>query len=390
MTQTLPKPQTQATAVPTRQRRWWQFALEFVVLFPLAILALEGLLNLSGVGQEEFLEPDAELGVRHIPGQKVVWRLEGFSNESFNRAGLRDTEHALTKPADVFRIALLGDSATEGMQVTLDKTYGKQLEKMLNSRGIDTVGKRFEVINFGCSSYSNGQEMLQLKSKVLPYKPDLVVLMYNRGDFVENIRDPRTLKAEPRPYFYRDAAGNLVQDNAVMEVNKHGFEPHPVAQFLQRNSRIYGILSHLNLALSLNEPLYAKIKGTLTKKLDRSTAEIYANYKQTYPIQDVWGVTEAIIKNTHQICVENNSKFIVVCFPNIVNDKDYTAQIKRLGAMSKEMNFGYCDLTYSYMYSKDPKALFLKYHFSNAGHELAAQALNGLTRNMLSQAEATH
>lgn len=331
-------------------------------------------MNFAGVGQEEFLEPDPTLGVKHIAGKKVVWRLEGYSDESFSSAGLRDTEHAIAKPNGVFRIALLGDSATEGMQVPLSSTYGKQLERILNEKRF-VKGKSIEVINFGCSSYSNGQELLQLEHNVLPYKPDLVILMYNRGDFVENIRDPRTLKAEPRPYFYRNETGELQQDNAVLEANKHIFTPQPLVDFFRRNSRIYGILQHLNLALSLNEPLYAKIKGTLTKKLDRAGAATLANYKQTYPIQDVWQVTESIVRKTKETCKQNDAQFMVVCFPNIVCDKDYTAQIKRLSEMSGQENFFFSDLTYIYMRSKDPKELFLKYHFSSAGHQLAAQSI---------------
>lgn len=384
MTQTIIKPalldQAPPKMVPHHKR--WQRAVELILVFPLMLLMLEGVLNVAGVGQEEFLQPDPVLGVKHIPGKKVVWRLEGYSDESFSSAGLRDTEHTVAKPDGVFRIALLGDSATEGMQVPLPDTYGKQLELILNNKNA-VKGKKVEVINFGCSSYSNGQEMLQLQHEALRYSPDLVVLMYNRGDFVENIRDPRTLKAEPRPYFYRSATGELQQDNAVMEANKNIFEPKPISEFLRNNSRIYGILSHLNLALSLNEPLYAKIKGTLTKKIDRAGAAAAANYRQTYPIQDVWQVTESIIQKTRVMCQSRGIKFMVACFPNIVCDKDYTAQIKRIGELSKETNFGFVDLTYIYMYSKDPKGLFLKYHFSSAGHRLAAESIEQQSRQLL-------
>ena len=376
MTQTLTKirPEAALPSSPPRHYKWWRTALELTILLPLGVLLLEGGFNLAGVGEEEFLEPDATLGVRHIAGKKVVWRLEGYSDESFNSAGLRDSEHPISKSPAVYRVALLGDSATEGMQVPLGDTYGKQMERLLNAGG-GLGGKPVEVINFGCSSYSNGQELLQLKHQVLAYSPDLVVMMYNRGDYVENIRDPRTLKAEPRPYFYRDAAGSLQQDNAVMEANKHLYKRQPLTEFLRKNSRIYGVLSHLNLALSLNEPMYAKLKNSLSKKLDRAAAATNASYKQTYPIQDVWQVTESIVKETGSICARNGAKFMVVCFPNIVNDNDYKNQIKRLQSLSDPLKYAFADLTYPFMYSADAKTLFLKYHFSSAGHKLAAEKI---------------
>lgn len=375
--------QTSGNRPPVNSNRsWLRTIAELIVILPISLLLLEGGLNLAGVGQEEFLEPDPVLGVRHIAGKKVVWRLEGFSDESFSAAGLRDTEHSVNKPSGVFRVALLGDSATEGMQVPLADTYGKQLELLLNKEG-GLKGQPVEVINFGCSSYSNGQELIQLKHQVLQYQPDLVVLMYNRGDYVENIRDPRTPKAEPRPYFYCEQNGELQQDRSIMDANKALYDPQPVTDFLRRNSRIYGVLQHLNLALSLNEAAYAKIKNSISKKLDRRPNGEKA-YVQPYPIQNVWNVTESIIKEIQTTCKQNQASMLVVCFPNIVNDKDYKTQIKRLGEIAPVEDFGFIDLTYPFMYSKDPKALFLKYHFSSAGHRMAAESLKKLCQQRCS------
>lgn len=364
--------------VSTR-RPWWRHALELSLVVPLSLVLLEGLLHLAGVGQEEFLEPDKTIGVRHIAGKKVVWRLEGLSEETLSSAGLRDVEHTIAKPAGTIRIALLGDSATEGLQVPLPDTYGMQLSKLL------VGGKQpIEVINFGCSSYSNGQELLQLRQEVAKYKPDLVVLMYNRGDFVENIRDPRTLKAEPRPYFYL-VNGRLTQDNEVMQANAKTFAPQPVLQFLRNNSCIYGILSHLNLTLTLNEPAYSKLRNSIMKKLDRETKAKYAAYRQTYPIQDVWGVTQSIFAEIETECRAQGSRFAVVCFPNIVQDKDYANQIEELRKMASRDRFGYVDLTPDYIGASDPKKLFLKYHFSSAGHELAARKIAPLVDEWLKE-----
>lgn len=355
------------------KRNFFLGCVEFTALLCVGLFALEAFCNFAGVGNEEFLEPDPVLGIRHIAGKKVVWRLEGYSDESLSSQGLRDREHNVQKPANVYRIALLGDSATEGMQVALNKTYGSQLEELLNKQS-GLKGKQVEVLNFGCSSYSNGQEMLQLEQKVAPFQPDLVVLMYNRGDYIENIRDPSTLKAEPRPYYYLGADGSLQQDNTIMEFNKDGFKPQPVIDFLRRNSRIYGVLSHMNLALSLNEMLYTKLRGTVLKMLPGSKTN-WKRIDAPYTITDPWKVTEALFNRINESCKKQNARLMVVCFPNIVNDKIYSQQIADLEKMSAGGNFDYLDLTADYMHSKDPKALFLKYHFSNAGHELAARKI---------------
>lgn len=382
MNSTIEKPQakTQRESKPVEKRGGltWLAPLEFLIALSVGVLAIESFCNFAGVGNEEFLEPDSKLGVRHIAGKKVVWRLEGYSDENLSSQGLRDREHALQKPAGVYRIALLGDSATEGMQVALNKTYGSQLEQLLNNK--EAAGKKVEVLNFGCSSYSNGQEMLQLEQQVRGYQPDLVILMYNRGDYIENIRDPNTMKAEPRPYFYIANDGTLSQDDSIMEFNKDGFKPNPLIDFLRRNSRIYGILTHTNLTLSLNEQLYSKLRGSILKMLPGSKT----NWKPVaapYQHKDPWEISKQIFNRVNSDCKEMNAKFFLVCFPNIVKDKVYGDQIVSLEKQAKENGFAYLDLSPDYLNSSDPKLLFLKYHFSDAGHELSAKRIAEVIRS---------
>ena len=362
-----------AKTAPKPHRPWWQSALQFSITLAIGVLALEAAFNYAGVGNEEFLEPDSKLGVRHIAGKKVVWRLEGYSDEFLSSQGLRDTEHAFAKPADTYRIALLGDSATEGMQVPLSDTYGKQLEQLLGPHLNVTDNRKVEVINFGCSSYSNGQETLQLEQQVAKYNPDLVIMMYNRGDYIENIRDPSTMKAEPRPYFRIDDNGQLVQDDTIMLFNKKGFEPQPVQDFLRKNSRIYGVLTHMNLALSLNELAYSKLRNSILKLLPGAKDQ-WKRVNPPYTIKDPWAVTQTVIARANADCKQLKSKFMLVCFPNIVNDQEYGRQIDSLKKQAADQGFAYLDLT-QYYKGENSKSLFLKYHFSSAGHSVAARRI---------------
>jgi lysophospholipase L1-like esterase len=312
--------------------------------------------------------------VRHIAGKKVVWRLEGFSDEFLSKQGLRDTVHRVAKPAGTYRIALLGDSAVEGLQVLLKDTFAKKLEKLLNTSG--RLPGQIEVINFGCSSFSNGQETIQLEKQVPAFNPDLVIMMYNKGDFVENIRDPNTMNAEPRPYFYLDDSNRLVEDDTILEFNKDAFKAHPVLDFLRNNSRIYGVLNHTNLALSLTEKLYSKMRNSILKLLP-GTKEHWKHTSAPYVIREPWKVTEAIISRANADCKRLNSKFMLVCVPNNVSEKEYSRQLESLGKLAKHQGFMYMDLTPDFICHKNPRDLFLKYHFSAAGHEVAARRIAG-------------
>jgi hypothetical protein len=86
----------------------------------LALAAAEAGLRVAHISYPPpaaFIRYDRDLGWSHKPGAVSEWRYEGFSKVQINSAGLRDREHALAKPPGAFRVAVLGDSMTEALQV---------------------------------------------------------------------------------------------------------------------------------------------------------------------------------------------------------------------------------------------------------------------------------
>jgi lysophospholipase L1-like esterase len=363
-----PVPATTAAPSPNKHRRWWLIAIESAALAVVGIAGLELTLNACGVGMEEILQPDPVMGTTHIPNKQIVWRMEGFSKDQFNSQGLRDVEHSISKPANAYRVALLGDSATEGLQVPTSENYGAFLQKQLN-----VPNKQVEVLNFGTSGYSTGQEVLQYEREAAQYKPDLTILLYNRGDALENIRKPTDLKAEPRPYFYVDAQGNLQTDNAVLQANEQSLKPNPVIDFLRTNSRLYGVLSHANLTLSINEPHYRKVRSWIMTPF--KPRHISRQAPAAYAEQDVWNVTSALISRLDESCRKTGSKLVVVSFPNSVQDPEFGKQIEALHKLGKDKGFSVFDLTPTFRWHPDPKSLFVKYHFSTAGHKVVSEKI---------------
>lgn len=344
----------------------------------LAIAGVETFFNFAGIGMEEILQPDAKLGTRHIPKQHFVWRMEGFSDGVFNSLGQRDTEHALAKAPATFRIALIGDSATESLQVPFSSTYGAQLSRLLN-----VAGKKTEVINFGCSGYGTGQEVLDFEQHVAAYKPDLTILLYNR-DAIENARKPTDFSCEPRPYFYLDAGGNLKEDDRILALYQRVLKPNPPLDFLRANSRIFGVLDHANLTLGIHEPLYRKIRGWLLSSFAVKPPRLQ-QASLPYPPQDQWAVTAALIQRLNEDCRRCGSKFVVVDFPNVVQDPELDRQIKATAALASKNGFGALDLTPAFRLHTDPMSLFLQYHFSARGQTLVANVLAKYLQSYLSQ-----
>jgi len=90
-----------------------------------------------------------------------------------NSEGLRNSEVPEKKKTAEIRILCMGDSWTIGQSVREDKTYPKQLEKMLKEK---YPHKNIRVINGGMFGYSilQGYNLFQKLGPL--YKPDIVIL----------------------------------------------------------------------------------------------------------------------------------------------------------------------------------------------------------------------
>lgn len=337
-----------------------------LTLLPIAvILVVEFFLALANAGQQEYLQPDLKMGMVHIPGKRVTWRMEGYSDDKFNSVGERDIEHAIAKPKGVKRIALIGDSATEGLQVGLEETYARKLQAMLDAK----FSKQFEVLNFACASYSTGQQLVKLRDTVLKYQPDLTVYLYNRHDAYDSVRDPSKKFNDPRPYFFLDEKGVLRQDNSILEAEKDRLAPNAVLDFLRRNSRIYGVMMQTDLYLGVNEPLYRTIRNGLK-------AGVKAHPKPEYGLTNAFQVMLELIKNLNSECAAANSQFAIVMFPKTIEDPIFATQAVYIKKEASQRGYRYLDL--SPMFAAVPdrdKKLYLQVHFSQVGHDLVAKQL---------------
>ncbi len=97
-----------------------------------------------------------------------------------NALGFRDREFIAKKPEGVYRIAVVGDSVTFGWDQRVEDTYPKVLERLLNSS--DGASRRYEVLNLGVVGYNAEQEMELIKTRVLDFQPDLVLVGYCVND----------------------------------------------------------------------------------------------------------------------------------------------------------------------------------------------------------------
>src|SRR5436190_5155876 len=192
------------------------------VLSACAGLALIGVLTLAGAelalralgySAPIWYQPDALLGWTMRPGVQGWYTHEGRAYVEVNAAGWRDRLHALQKPAGTYRIAVIGDSVTEALQLDLQQTFWWQLPEKL--RGCPALASReIEVLNFGASGYGSAQEALLLESTAIRYQPDLVLLAFAGNDVRDN--SLKLTSETDRPFFVLDD-GSLKLNTAFQD-----------------------------------------------------------------------------------------------------------------------------------------------------------------------------
>ena len=70
-----------------------------------------------------------------------------------NSMGMADKEYSLTPPAKTWRIALIGDSVSQGAGTDFGTNYEARLEEHLNQRFAGRGHDRYEILNFAVQGY---------------------------------------------------------------------------------------------------------------------------------------------------------------------------------------------------------------------------------------------
>ncbi len=291
-------------------KRWAAKLLLVAFSFVFALLLAEVALRITGYSYPYFYTFEEQTCWMHRAGAAGWFRKEGEAYIRINSAGMRDIERAKAKPANTYRIALLGDSFVEAFQVPLEETFGHLLEERLGGCS-RTGGRRVEVLNFGVSSYGTAQELIALRSRVWDYDPDMILLAFTPSNDVRN--NSRALEQDVplRPYF-------VMQGNQL--VADMSFRESPVFRKKMSlfNRVLYEAINYsriLQVANSVRE-------GYLTRRKYEQTGaaggpEIGLDYSIFEPPQDekwvdAWHVTEGIITQMNREVQERGASFFVV------------------------------------------------------------------------------
>ena len=284
-------------------KRWLANLSAVAASAGVSLLLTEGALRLARVHYPAFYTVNAERGYGLRAGAEGRWTREGNGQVRVNSAGFRGPEFKLAPPANGLRVAVLGDSFTEALQVDEQATWIQQLQVRLNEDprcpllGGHSAGA--QLFNFGVGGYGTGQELLTWRHLASRYEPALVILTFYPGnDITDN--DPKQRK--DRPVFRLGRGGQLSIDQSFREQPATRWRLSPPGQLVE------SAFNHSRLLQLLNEA-----KNRLAAQRTSPSAMPPAGPPVTAEDSDeAWATTDALIGQLNQEVRAQGARLLVV------------------------------------------------------------------------------
>jgi hypothetical protein len=125
--------------------------------------------------------------VRYAPHQSGIWRVrnEIAAPYAINKQGWNSSvdDYAVERRPGVTRVAVVGDSMVEALQVPHDRSIAERLVTELSH-----AGQPVEVYRFGISGAPLSQYLHMIEREVLLYRPDWIVVVLVHNDFDETFQ----------------------------------------------------------------------------------------------------------------------------------------------------------------------------------------------------------
>ena len=355
----------------------------------LTLLAVEVCFYFARVGDAEHLMPDSVVGFKPFANKRVTQRKEGYGCFLFNRFGMQDDDLDVAKKPGTLRVAIMGDSYVESLQVPRDSNYLKLAQKQLSQE----LAQPVEVLNFGVSNYSVAQDYLRYKTLARQFKPDIVILAFRVDETGKLL--PNTAQALPfvRPVFFVKEKGQLQYDDTVVR----SFTKSAVGRRLQHtawlreHSRIYGLVGTMVESWEAFKQAYS----WPWQKLAPSTFGAGAAPKPGFvpPTDETrskftscyWYMMEALLAQFNRDVVADGARFVIFRTPTVRPGSheltDNSTEDLLLQKSAAKLGIKLFNLNAAYKQNIDPKQCADDFlgggHFTKQLHVWVADQLSG-------------
>ncbi len=283
------------------------------------LLVIEVVLNRTHVfgARRAYVRPDPFLRYRFQPNAPYWFHQENDHAISghINSAGWRDRERTTLPDDNVYRIATLGDSYVEALQVEADSTFLLLSEDHLNrvaARNREEM--RFEFLNFGRSGFTQSEEWLVLLQDIPNFRPNLVALFFYPGNDIRDIH-PDTATEPHRPYFTVTSNDELILDTRFRDTRQYRLRTwlNPV----QRHSALLSLV----IARSVTARQAKRIQAALHR--ESATVDHIAGHRSLAtqnPLPQFlqnYTINKRLITRMAEFCRQQNMDFLVVCMQDV-------------------------------------------------------------------------
>ena len=189
-----------------------------------------------------------------------------------NSHGMPGKECSIAKPEDVYRIALLGDSFVEGFTNNEEYSISTLLEELLNQ----SPTQEYEVLNFGCSTFSPSLEYYLLINLIHKFQPNMVILLFHITDVTDDWKYEK--------YKIFDSNGNALGIDGTIEKS--------ILYKALEKSAVLRTVVQKTKALLKHRRLEGKQRFTLTESY-------YAMFKDAYSRsdQEAWDLSKSYLNH---------------------------------------------------------------------------------------------
>lgn len=311
---------------------------------------------------------------RHTPLAKIYryHELLGWSNKEglsgrfyscsgsspfyFNSLGLRNKEIQTKKLKNLFRILILGDSFTAGLEVNNHQTFCAILEKTLNDSPKGEL--HYQVLNAAVRGWGTDQEFLRLRQLIPLLAPDMVIFQVSDNDFNDISTTLLNKRMYHKPRFILDDNGSLILTGTPTPKINRGF------------------FYYLNHSSTLSHFLVSKYE--FIKKRTRFL-QVHISAEKPLSLSRNQSVTLflKLINESKQLTMENGAKIVLFFIGNPKHYQTTNPRAKSTGnAASKIVNrlnqssvsWFYFDPVKQHLLSKDG-------HLNQVGHKKLAQLI---------------
>ena len=285
------------------------------------------------------------------------WICDGKSPERMNNEGFRDRDFIVAKSPDKIRLAVLGDSFTEGWMVDRMAAFPRVIESDLQPY--------VEVLNFGLANRSPLRYVALYREIVRKYHPDIVLVCLYCNDLGED--------EALRNYVIFDAAGVPVHFD--YERYFHHTPRMPQTKWEKRLDKWQWIFCQ-------HSRLYPYLAAMLT--VDSGFRKRILETPSPHSFPFLWKNTASYLFTLKEMLGKDGAKFLLAYVPDAGDFASPNQLYDGIQQFAADMNIPFPPVK-SFLTATDSKALYLvgDGHFSPQGHSLYGHELSAWLKTVL-------